>query len=256
MGTNSESKDRKWDELADAKSLERMCLLLEPKQEDVVCDAGTGKGSAALAIAPKVKRVVAIDAVANRQAIFQAAGKENVEFLCEDLDNGKLPFENGTTDIVICRAALHHFENKQNFFRDAFRVLRKGGRLYVMDPVMSPELRLAWSIISRIAEKDYRAYCTVHKLVDGIIDAGFDIGYKGEFLFPRSLHDWINSKICEKDTSGNEIESDFVKHVRQTIWQIVYNLFPGEFRRELHMSSDTEDGWFAYNCLEIVAYKV
>lgn len=250
---NNEQKDKeKWDALADKKSLLRMCHLLEPQENEIVCDVGTGKGNAALCISPFVDKVLAIDVVSPGEEVFKG---KNIDFLLHNMDEGILPRDDQSQDIVICRAALHHFEQKQRFFQESYRVLRPGGRLYIMDPIMSDQLRTAWSIISRIAESDYRDYCTEQELLGGIIGCGFDIRYKGEFLFPRILRDWLNTKINLMDSAGKEMNNPFVDHIRKTIWDIVFYLFDEPLQEELHLNKQSTDGWFAYNCIEVVAVK-
>jgi SAM-dependent methyltransferase len=245
----------KWDRLADPAELLRMRNFLAPQPGDVVLDAGTGKGNAAKEIAPKVKKVIAIDVEQNRGELLKNTDLHNVEFICADLDDKDFPYEDETFNIVICRAALHHLGNKKRFFKEAFRTLRPQGRLYILDPVMSPELRLAWNIISRIAEKDYRGYCTRIELVEGIIDAGFEIQYSGEFLFQRILRDWIDGKIPLLDSNDKIIENEFVKHVRRTIWTTVFDSFTESMQTELHLDKNSKEGFFAYNCMEILSQK-
>src|SRR6516162_8346115 len=51
-------------------------------------------------------------------------------------DSAALPFAPGSFDFVSCRYAFHHFRDKAGMLREAFRVLRRGGRfaLYNMCP--------------------------------------------------------------------------------------------------------------------------
>ncbi len=250
--TNNSDRDTR---LADQNSLHRMCDFLAPQLDDIVLDAGTGMGNAAMVVSPMVEKVIAIDVVQDRGNLFKKTGLNNVEFVCADLDDKDIPYEDETFNIIICRAALHHLGNKKRFFKEAFRTLRPQGRLYIMDPVMSPELRLPWNIISRIAEKDYRGYCTPVELINGITDAGFKIRYRGEFLFPRILREWIDGKIRLSGTSDKKDEDDFINHVRRTIWSTVFDSFTEPMQKELHLDKNSEDGLFAYNCMEILSQK-
>ena len=56
-------------------------------------------------------------------------------------DSAALPFASGSFDFVSCQYAFHHFRDKAGMLREAFRVLRRGGRfaLYNMCPQESED---------------------------------------------------------------------------------------------------------------------
>ena len=56
-------------------------------------------------------------------------------------DSTALPFASGSFDFVSCQYAFHHFRDKAGMLREAFRVLRRGGRfaLYNMCPQESAD---------------------------------------------------------------------------------------------------------------------
>ncbi len=235
-----------------------MCFLLDPAKSEEACDVGTGRGSGAGAIAEHAKRVVTFDIV-DQRAHVSKLGLSNVEFRQADLAQGELPCKDGSFDIVTCRAALHHLSDRKRFFDEAFRVLRPNGRLYIMDPVMSPDLRLAWSVLSHITERDYQGYATQDELLGGVTKAGFDLKYLGHFLFPRSLKQLIDERLPLKELKKGQSESDngndFVAHVRRNVWDAVTQVLSDEMRSELHFDLKSPEGWYAYNCLELVALK-
>src|SRR5262249_52949372 len=146
FGYNAEVEEDKYARLAEPVALERMVTLLKPRSDESALDVGTGKGNAALKLAPLVREVTAIDYAPGTEVIFQNVPSGNCHYVRFDLTDGKLPFQDDSVGIVVCRAALHHIKSKRIFFEEAFRVLRLGGRLFIMDPVMSPNLRFAWSI--------------------------------------------------------------------------------------------------------------
>ena len=252
---NPEADDRKYEGLKDKIALERMVMLLKPRSDESALDVGTGKGNAALKLAPLVREVTAIDYAPGTEVIFQNVPSGNCRYLRFDLTDGKLPVEDTSMNIVVCRAALHHIKSKPTFFEEAFRVLRPGGRLFIMDPVMSPSLRFAWSIISKVAEQDYQAYCTREELADFTVRSGFKQISEERFPFKRWMDDWINAKITEVDQRGKEVLGPFAKYVRKTIKTIVTEDFPRELQTELNLRQEDEKWVFDYDCRELLLTK-
>ncbi|MBN2108429.1 MAG: class I SAM-dependent methyltransferase [Deltaproteobacteria bacterium] len=250
----TEKDPEKWVRLADPTSLKRMVQLVEPASTDMVCDTGCGKGNASIAIAEHVRKVIAIDVQAGQAEAIRGSGCANIEFIPGDALEVLKQQPDEQFNVLICRAALHHFSNKSEFMSEAYRVLETNGRLYLMDPVMSPELLLFWNVISRIAETDYQDYCSPEEMMQLILSAGFCVHYRGEFGFPRNMRQWIDSKICAVNSGGEEIDNDLVSHLRKTIWHSVMNL-PPALQNELHLNRNSKEGWFAYNCFEILAVK-
>lgn len=119
----------------DPVDLDRMVKLLNPQLEDKVLDVATGAGHTAIKIAGYIKKVVAIDIT--REMLSQAKkqsdekGIDNIEFCIEDVHNMK--FADNTFDIVASRLAAHHFSNIKNALKEMCRVLKPGGKLYILD---------------------------------------------------------------------------------------------------------------------------
>ena len=58
-------------------------------------------------------------------------GKDSKQFLFVKLRNQKLPFADGSMDVIIVNSVLHHLPNRKKFYSETVRVLRPGGLLIV-----------------------------------------------------------------------------------------------------------------------------
>lgn len=100
-----------------------------------VLDAGTGAGHAALAIAPYVRTVHALDITREMleqgRRLVAERGIANVSFEVGDVRS--LPYLDGTFDMVISRRAAHHFHDLPAALREMTRVLCPGGRMVIDD---------------------------------------------------------------------------------------------------------------------------
>ena len=91
------------------------------------------------------------------------AGAENVEFLKGEIES--IPLPDNTVDVIISNCVINLSADKDRVLREAFRVLKPGGRFAVSDVVtrgkMAPEVRrsvLAWvgCIAGALEENEYR----------------------------------------------------------------------------------------------------
>lgn len=98
-----------------------------------VGDLGCGTGQIAAAIAPFVRRVVAVDASAAmlEAARLRLAGTANVELREGELES--LPVGDGELDVAILALVLHHAAEPEAVLAEARRALAPGGRLLIVD---------------------------------------------------------------------------------------------------------------------------
>jgi ubiquinone/menaquinone biosynthesis C-methylase UbiE len=99
------------------------------------------------------------------------AGVENVEFLKGEIE--KIPLPDGSVDAVISNCVINLSADKDRVLREAFRVLKPGGRFAVSDVVVRGEMdervrnsMLLWvgCIAGALEEREYTVKLT---------DAGF-----------------------------------------------------------------------------------
>ena len=141
---------------------------------ETVLDLGSGGGIDVLLSARRVGpsgRAYGLDmtdemlALANENK--RKAGAENVEFLKGEIEN--IPLPENSVDVIISNCVINLSADKDRVLREAFRVLKPGGRFAVSDVVtrgeISPDIRksvLAWvgCIAGALDENDYRAKLT------------------------------------------------------------------------------------------------
>ncbi len=122
-----------------------------PSKDDIVLDVGTGAGHTALALAPRVRRVDAIDVTEEMldegRKLARKRKIDNVRFLIGNAMS--LPYADRSFDIVTCRRAAHHFTDLKQALAEMTRVLKVGGRL-VIDDRSVPEDEEVDSLINRL----------------------------------------------------------------------------------------------------------
>jgi ubiquinone/menaquinone biosynthesis C-methylase UbiE len=125
---------------AKGDDLQRLLQLAAPAGAERMLDVATGGGHTALAFAPFVAAVTAIDLTPKMleaaSAFVAERGATNISFAVADAE--KMPFGDATFELVTARIAPHHFADPKAFIRESARVLVPGG-LFLLDDNMAPE---------------------------------------------------------------------------------------------------------------------
>jgi arsenite methyltransferase len=170
--------------------------LIELKAGETVLDLGSGGGIDVLLSAKRVGptgKAYGLDMTDDMLSLAREnqrqAGAANVEFLKGEIEN--IPLPDNSVDVVISNCVINLSADKSRVLKEAFRVLRPGGRFAVSDVVVRGEVpdsvrqsMLLWvgCIAGALEESDYRAK---------LIDAGFE----NVDLEPTRVYDIEDARI-------------------------------------------------------------
>jgi SAM-dependent methyltransferase len=145
--------------------------LTELRPGETVLDLGSGGGIDVLLSAKRVGptgKAYGLDMTDDMLALAREnqrqAGATNVEFLKGEIEN--IPLPDNSVDVIISNCVINLSTDKSRVLKEAFRVLRPGGRFAVSDVVVRGEVpdavrksMLLWvgCLAGALEESDYRA---------------------------------------------------------------------------------------------------
>jgi ArsR family transcriptional regulator len=117
------------------KGLAEVLLGLMPPM--VIADLGAGEGTFSQLLSRRAEKVIAIDnsekMVEYGKSIAARNGVANLEYRQGDLED--LPIPSESVDLAFFSQALHHAQHPEKAVAEAYRILRPGGRVAVLDLV-------------------------------------------------------------------------------------------------------------------------
>ncbi|HMK30844.1 MAG TPA: arsenite methyltransferase [Terriglobales bacterium] len=184
---------------------------------EVVLDLGSGGGIDVLLSARRVGptgKAYGLDMTDEMLALAQEnkrrSGLENVEFLKGEIEN--IPLPDNSVDVVISNCVINLSADKDCVLKEAFRVLKPGGRFAVSDVVtrgeISPEIRksvLLWAGCVAGALKDV-------EYIDKLTAAGFEqIDVEPTRIYrAEDARDILSAEGVDVDAIAPQVEGKFM----------------------------------------------
>src|SRR6516165_5722482 len=170
---------------------------------ETVVDLGSGAGFDCFLAAQQVGetgRVIGVDMTHEmlKKARDNAAsiGAANVEFRLGELEH--LPIADNTADVVISNCVINLVPDKQQVFREAFRVLKHGGRLAVSDVIniapLPAELRADPALLCGCVA----GAAPAERIEAWLSEAGFvEVSVKPNFESREMVKSWASGRGVE-----------------------------------------------------------
>jgi SAM-dependent methyltransferase len=143
-----------------AQSVDAAAWVGPVSRTTMVLEVACGAGHVAEVIAPHVRAVVGVDLTPELLEVgarrLAEAGVQNV--VLQEGNASRLPFVDGTFDVVCCRASVHHFADRPAAVAEMVRVCRRGGRIAINDLVApSPGVRHEFDRLHRLLDPSHVA---------------------------------------------------------------------------------------------------
>jgi len=194
------------------------------KQGEIVLDLGSGAGIDCFLAAKKVGqhgKVIGVDMTPEMIALAKENAKRlrvnNVEFILGDIEH--LPVDDNSVDVIISNCVINLAPDKERVFKEAYRVLKRGGRMAISDIVLDGTLppyikesidAYVSCIAGAILKSEYIAL--LHKAGFSNVEIVKEYGYGNIFA----------SNECNNDGTsydGQEQYKEIVKSISLVAWK-------------------------------------
>lgn len=191
--------------------------LASLKPGETVVDLGSGGGFDCFLAAKQVGeagRVIGVDMtpdmVSKARKNAEKVGTNTVEFRLGEIEH--LPVADNTADIIMSNCVINLSPDKQKVYRDAFRVLKPGGRLAISDVVatapLPDEIQQDLALLSACVG----GAATIDDTVKMLQEAGFqqiEIDPKEESR--KLISQWVPGR---NKNAGDYVVSAYIKAVK------------------------------------------
>lgn len=216
-----------------------------------VLDFGADSGfvSTSLAEMDYVKSIIACD----RDPDYMREMKEHPKIKKITCDcGGRLPFEDGCFDVVICRFVLHHLEHKNATLREFERVLANGGVLLLSDPVLPEHSKHVLNPLYRLRENHHNGYLGYYETIDLLEESGFQVVIARPYRYRYPSFDAYLKAVDDGFPENSPREyPELVKSKLKEAW----NRLDERTKREMGIDPKNLSAGFSYYLVDWALHK-
>ena len=179
----------------DERSLIALVQISGAEAGSRVLDVACGPGFLTMAFATRCRHAVGVDAtepfLAMARAEAEHRGLRNVEFRAGNAE--ELPFGDGSFDLVVCRAAFHHFARPERVLAEMSRVATSRGRLLIADMLTSEDPAKAeyHNRMERLCDPSHVRALTRSRFDQLFAAGGLAAGFQAEVPIDMDFEEWL-----------------------------------------------------------------
>ncbi len=142
----------------------KVVSLLNLKENMSFLDIGCGTGWAVNLAAQSINDAgmfygIDLSSKMIEKARENFAGKEHFHFV--QADSRSIPLESGFFDVIICTHSFHHYLDPEKVMNEIHRLLKSGGKVYILDPTTDTLFgKLVDKIVKMFEPEHVRMYST------------------------------------------------------------------------------------------------
>lgn len=198
--------------------------LASLKEGETVLDLGSGAGFDCFLAADKVGKhgmVIGVDItpemIDKARENAKKGNYKNVEFRLGEIEN--LPAADSSVDVVISNCVINLSPDKKRVFKEAYRLLKPGGRLMISDIVLLKELPDSIKNSVKAYVGCLSGALMKHEYIEIIKEAGFDsVKIIKETLFPVDC--MLNDPTVRSFIKDSKIRSEEIKEIANSVLSV------------------------------------
>jgi SAM-dependent methyltransferase len=191
--------------------------LASLKPGETVVDLGSGGGFDCFLAAKQVGesgQVIGVDMtpdmITKARMNAEKIGSKNVEFRLGEIEH--LPVADNSADIIMSNCVINLSPDKASVYREAFRILKPGGRLAIADIVATARLPEEIQKNLALVSACVGGAATIDDTVKMLEDAGFvDIQIQAKDESRKLISEWVPGEIRN---AGDYVVSAYIEAVK------------------------------------------